>query len=176
MGGAGSFLTRGSFDRYIVPKLGRMVPAPGLQSHQRVEGDTSLTRVLGGGRRSSTRKSAPGRLTTNQRTRRAGLSERTAAVPGVDIDAQDERVALRRAGVPRQRVLQRGQELVAVQRYHPVVVVRCCAHRRSHASATASWLTHAQRSVVCAKRGHRASPAQQACAERHAVTCAHVIG
>ena len=53
---------------------------------------------------------------------------RTAAVAGVHVDAQDERVALRRAGVAGQRVLQRGQELVAVQGHHAVVVV-CCRPR-----------------------------------------------
>ncbi len=50
---------------------------------------------------------------------------RTAAVAGVHVDAQDERVALRRARVAGQHVLERGQKLVAVQWYHAVVVVRC---------------------------------------------------
>ena len=54
---------------------------------------------------------------------------------GIGVHAQEQRVALRRARVRRQRVLQRGQKLVAVQRHHAVVVVRCRRHARQHPGA-----------------------------------------
>ncbi len=61
---------------------------------------------------------------------------RTCAVASVVLDAQDERVALRRAGVPRQRVLQRRDELVAVAGHHAVIVVGCAVPMPSFYSET----------------------------------------
>ena len=55
----------------------------------------------------------------------------TAAVAGVVVDAQQQRVALGRAGVGRQGVLQRGNHLVAVQRHHPVIMVGCTSNTSS---------------------------------------------
>ena len=59
-------------------------------------------------------------------------SGRTSAVGGAALDAQDERVALRRARVPAQHVLQHRDELVAVAGHHARVVDGW--HAPTHAS------------------------------------------
>ncbi len=82
--------------------------------------------------------------------RRRGI---TCAVAGADLDARQQRIALRRVGAPGQHVLQRGRQLVAVQGHNPVVVVACVPHSVSkychiapaslraphHASRAAGW-------------------------------------
>ncbi len=52
----------------------------------------------------------------------------TCTMAGADLDARQQRVALRRAGPPSQHVLQRGCQLVAVQGHDPVVVIACMPH------------------------------------------------
>ncbi len=52
----------------------------------------------------------------------------TASVACLAVHPEEQGVALRRAWVACQGMLQGGNEFVAVQRDHPVVMVRCTHH------------------------------------------------